>query len=473
MAQTPAGVYPVNEAGEVVLQSGSGTTNVVGYINSSQVPTDNITNKMVVKVPKLFYGSNVAILGDSIAQQNTNAIGTPYPSNNYLQRGPVAWALCYLGWPWETQPTDNFAVFGSTMDIILANQVPVLLEAHKTRKYTRVFISSGTNDTNSGLFTLDQVKANFLAIFKILRDNNIIPVHTGIRPRGQDTSGTYPSASPAKLQNVAINEWLYQQHLLGLVEYIPVSEIYADNSTAYGNVLSTLVYDSVLHPNGRGASLEGQAIANYYTSIGVQPQLKFATQQNDVFDRTNNITGVAYNLANPLLQGSVSAGALGVAPTGMTVSGTGSTWSKVSRTLPNGQSRSDASCALAPLTLHYLYDDWLEVSGQPWAATKIQPGDVLEARAKVVITSGVNIGNVSLLASITDGAAGVAHTCLFTDSSSIPDGTYTLYLKTPRFIVPPYSGSGQQSIFTRAVCSTLATASGTFTVQAMEVRKVG
>lgn len=46
-----APVWPVNELGEVVLQSGSGTTNVVGYINSSQVPTDTTTNKMVVKLP--------------------------------------------------------------------------------------------------------------------------------------------------------------------------------------------------------------------------------------------------------------------------------------------------------------------------------------------------------------------------------------------------------------------------------------
>ena len=51
MAQTPAGVYPVNEAGEVVLQSGKGTVNQTAYLNSSQVPTDVSTNKMVVKFP--------------------------------------------------------------------------------------------------------------------------------------------------------------------------------------------------------------------------------------------------------------------------------------------------------------------------------------------------------------------------------------------------------------------------------------
>lgn len=46
-----AGVYPVNANGEIVLQSGTGTTDVVGYISSSQIPTDTSTNKMVVKLP--------------------------------------------------------------------------------------------------------------------------------------------------------------------------------------------------------------------------------------------------------------------------------------------------------------------------------------------------------------------------------------------------------------------------------------
>lgn len=46
-----SGVFPVNSNGEIVLQSGTGTTDVVGYINSSQVPTDVNTNKMVVKLP--------------------------------------------------------------------------------------------------------------------------------------------------------------------------------------------------------------------------------------------------------------------------------------------------------------------------------------------------------------------------------------------------------------------------------------
>lgn len=46
-----AGVWPVNSNGEILLQSGTGDNSVAGYINSTQVPTDISTNKMVVKLP--------------------------------------------------------------------------------------------------------------------------------------------------------------------------------------------------------------------------------------------------------------------------------------------------------------------------------------------------------------------------------------------------------------------------------------
>jgi hypothetical protein len=43
-----AQVYPVNELGEIVMQAGVGTSNVVGYVPSNFVPSDAVTKKMVV-----------------------------------------------------------------------------------------------------------------------------------------------------------------------------------------------------------------------------------------------------------------------------------------------------------------------------------------------------------------------------------------------------------------------------------------
>lgn len=403
-----------------------------------------------------YYGSNICILGDSIANQNSNVVSGSY---NYLGRGEVTQMSNYLGWPWEWQPSDNFAVAGTTLDAMIATQLPLLLAAHATRRYTRCFISAGTNDTNTGSFTIAQVKANYMKLYTALRAVGIIPVFMGIRPRGADVSMTTP-----KLQNLTLNEWNFQLGMTGMIEYIPISEVYADNSTAFGNCLAALMYDSVLHPNYRGANLAGKAMADWYAARGIVPQMRFATQQSDKFDRTNNITGIAFNLPNPLLQGGTTA------PTGMTTSG--GTWSKVNRTLSNGQTRSDCSCILAApasAVTHYLYDDWV-TSGIAWGATQPQPGDYFEMRSKVAIPDGVGIQAIQIRASVSDGVTTTSHYGNFTDGSSMVDGAHTLYLKTPEFVIPAYAGSGNMSLYTQIqiIANTLGT--GTPVVSACDMR---
>jgi len=398
----------------------------------------------------------IAIMGDSIAQQNTLVASGTY----YTQaRGPVMWMLSYLGHPWEFQPSDSVAVAGTTLDVILANQLPALLALHTTRRYQRVFISAGTNDTNSARSIAD-IQADFLALFRALRGAGIIPVHTGIRPRGIDAAIT-----TAKQANMRLNEWLYQLSLSGLIEYIPVSEVYADTSTAFGNAVAALMYDggtSALHPNARGAALEGKVMADYYSARGVRPALALATQQGDVFDRTNNPGGVAFASANPLLIGGTTT------PTGMTTSG--GTWSNVGRTLPNGQTRADRSCALAASTTHYLYDDWTKTGA--WAATDLQPGDIIEGRALVVLSGAVNVNAVQMRLAENNGAGALTHYALANSESANLQGDHVLYLRTPRVPVRDYAGSGNVSIFARADIVTDAGASGTAIVRAMAVRKV-
>lgn len=396
----------------------------------------------------------IAIMGDSIAQQNTSVISGTYLTN---ARGPVMWMLSYLGHPWDFQPSDNVAVAGTTLDVILANQLPALLALHQTRRYQRVFISAGTNDTNSARSITD-IQANFLTLFQTLRSVGIIPVHTGIRPRGADGAIT-----TAKQTNMRLNEWLYQLSLVGQIEYIPVSEAYADTSTAFGNCVAALMYDGLLHPSARGAALEGKLMADYYSTRGVMPELALATQQGDAFDRTNNPGGVAFSSANPLLIGGTTA------PTGMTTSG--GTWSNASRTLPNGQTRADRSCALAASTTHFLYDDWTKTGA--WLAADLQPGDIIEGRALVILTGAVNVNAVQMRLAENDGATTLTHYALANSETANLQGNHTLYLRTPRVPVRAYAGSGNVSIFARADIVTDAGASGTAIVRSMEVRKVG
>lgn len=399
----------------------------------------------------------VCCMGDSIAAQNTSIVGGTY---NYLARGPVAWAMAFLGHPWAFEPSDNYATSGATLNQIISDQLQSVLTASKTRRYIRCFISAGTNDTNAGR-SVDDIKKDFLNLFDVLRKNGITPFHTGIRPRGVDVAITN-----AKKQNIELNQWLYQMSLEGKLEYFNVSETYSDNAAAFGNALTSMMYDSGtnnLHPNCKGAALEGKAIADYFVARGVVPKLRFAIQQSDAFDRTYNPSGVAFASANPLLQGGTTA------PTGMTTSG--GTWSKVNRTLANGQTRSDASCALAASTVHYLYDDW--VGSGAWGATQLQPGDIIEARAKITLASAVAVKNVQIRISESDGTTALVSYGLFANESGVLTGDYTLYLKTPRITIRPYSGSGNVSVFARAECETDSGASGTFVVQQLEIRKVG
>lgn len=400
---------------------------------------------------------NIATLGDSINEAGSNNTGAGV---NTLDRGIVPWMLCYLGWPWNYEPTDNFAVAGTGLDVMISTQLPLLQAASLTKQYQRVFVSAGTNDTNS-LVPIATIKANFLILFAGIRAIGAIPVVWGILPRGIDVAIT-----AAKKQNQQLNEWLYLQSLTGICEYADIGENVADNAAAYGNALTSMMRDSGtsnLHPNAKGANLLGRALAAYYTARGVGPALKFATQQGDKFDRTDNPGGVAFALPNPLMQGGTTA------PTGMSTSG--GTWSNVSRTLTNGQTREDRQCVLAASTTHYIYDDWSAVGA--WGATELQPGDVIEGRAYLEIASGVNISNINLQLAEGDGTLTTQNYCLGQIDTGLINGAYALYLKTPRVTVRSWSGASNSLIFQRLNIIVAAGGSGTALVKAFEVRKVG
>jgi len=403
--------------------------------------------------------ANVCLAGDSIAQQSTTVTGGSY---NYNGRGEDIWAMMELGWPWQFEPADNFAVFGSTLDAIIATQLPAILTANATKRYVKCFLSAGTNDTNAGT-ALATIKDYYTTLFDALLAVGITPVITSIRPRGIDGAMTN-----AKRQNAELNQWLYEQSIAGRCEYLDVGATYADNAAAFGNALTSMMYDSGtvnLHPNGKGANFAGAVKAAIYRNSGVVPALTFATQQSDVFDRTNNPHGVAFNNANPLLQGGVTA------PTGMTTSG--GVWSKVNRTLANGQVRSNPTCALAATTVHYLYDDWVATGA--WGATQLQPGDIIEGRAMINLAGVTGIKNIQLRLSESDGVTSISHYCSYgtTDDLQLAiPGSKIYYLKTPRVAIRAYGGSGNASIFLRAEVETNGSGAGTYTVYQFEVRKV-
>ena len=143
----------------------------------------------------------------------------------------------------------------------------------------------------------------------------------------------------------------------------------------------------------------------------------------------------------------------------------------VNITLDNGQTQGVPQCVLAASTTHYLYDDHTTTGA--WVSTEFQPGDVVEARALVTITSGVNINSVNLELDENNGAGNVAYIDMEKGALlGIPDGNHTLYLKTPPVTIRAYNGSGNCSLYAKLNITTAAGASGTAVVKAFELRVI-
>jgi hypothetical protein len=423
---------------------------------------------------RAYAGSNICIAGDSIGemQSNMNIAG----GKVFFARGWVNWMQSFLGFPWEFEPEDNFAISGASFLSTLQQQIPVLLAAHTVKRYTRCFVSCGTNDTVNGAtydnFTLQQIKTHALAVFQTLRNAGIIPVYTGVPARGADADAQRYKAWAANL-----NEWFYQLGQSGLIEYVPrVQQVFADPNSPYGNSAAGMAYDNT-HPSMPGGMLAGWELAEHFRLRGVGPNMRFATVANDVFDRTDNPTGSLF--ANPVLAGTAGSGAT-IAPTGYTTSiGTGSgAWSKVARALPNGTSRSDPRCTFGGAGVNMLISpNMLGPANGGWLAdgSKLLPGDVIETRSKVVVAGASNLREVQLRLVESNGVAAAAHYGLNSQDTSLamPMSDFTIYLKSPRVKVRDYGGSGQVLMYSRLEMTTIGTSAGTADVQAFEVRKVG
>lgn len=400
------------------------------------------------------YRPRIALLGDSIMGQTTD-YGSKRNAN-----GAVSWMLARLGQPWYLPTTHNFAVAGTTVDVMLANQLPALLSAHGGAPISRCFISAGTNDTNAGR-PMSAIRDDLMRLFETLLDAGITPVHHGILPRGLDGAMTN-----AKRQNLQLNEWLqWYAYTAGGLEFIDCGLTVADNSSAFGNALAALTDGSRLHPLDNGAFFMGQRMASYYQAKGIAPAVRFASSQADQFDATNNPTGVIFDNPNPLLQGGTTA------PTDMTTSG--GTWSMVTQTLPNGQTKPMAQCTLAASTAHFLYDDALGPASAQWTGARIATGDLVYAVAEIELVNCVSIKAVELRLAENNGAGALtlgdlaeASGATFATGSSL-----TLFTMTPPVRVRAYAGSGQPSVFVQQRIVTGAGETGSARIKGFELRK--
>jgi hypothetical protein len=399
-----------------------------------------------------------ALLGDSIVAQNLEVSGG---GSYYRGKGYLSWALARLGWPWDLQWSDQYAVGGTTIEVMLADQLPLLKSGHALYDYDRCFISCGTNDSNGGA-TISKMIEDASRLIGEIGALGITPVHIGILPRG--TAG---GMTDAKRKNVRFNDWLANYAAkTGNLEFIQSAcESVANNADANGYILASMSADA-LHPNDLGGFCIGEAMYQYYAGMGLPSALQFAQSQADQYDATYNTSGVVFASPNPIMLGGTTA------PTGMSSAGTNYTWAVGTRTLFNGQTKPVVGCTIAGATTNgYLYDDISAAGG--WDTEAIQEGDQVYAQAIVEITTaGAGILPFLTIAE-SDGVSSSESGCLkksTADVGTLPTGTI-LTLRTPNHTVKPYAGSGNASLFAKLNITSPA-AAGAISVRAFEMRKV-
>lgn len=400
------------------------------------------------------------LLGDSIAAQNLTGVpqsagtGVSYPGGSWL-----AWAQARLGWLWDVQYPDNFAVGGVNCSVMRNTQLPLALAAHRTRQYDRAFISGGTNDL-FGSRTLQQTIDDLQYVFIALANNGIIPVYIGVLPRNR-TGGVLPGHKKA----AALNAWAAMfAATTGLVEYIPCHECVADNSTADGYILAAASSDN-LHPGDWGAYQIGEQLYSYYKNSGLRSILRFAESPLDNYDATDNRRGVCFELPNAYLLGGPQY------PTHMSVAGANCTWATGTRPLDNGQTKPVVNCTITGATSGFLYDD--STASAAWLASDtIAEGDVIYAQAQVAVTTGGAGILPSLFLNENNGANSCSAGCLLrgnADIPAMPDGTI-LTLRTPNITVRPYGGSGSAAVFAH-LRTYSSGAAGVLQIRSFEMRK--
>ena len=406
----------------------------------------------------------IAVMGDSIAQLNSTQT-TLAPA--YSTQGWLTWAQARLGWPWYFPIANNFAVFGTTTTVILANQLPTVLASHAVHPISRIFITAGTNDAGSSI-PLATTEANLASMFSQLKAAGIIPVYIAQLPRGSDVSLT-----TQKQNLLALNEWAYWYMTTeGGMEFIDCSDALVDNSTAFFNPILTLMDgpSAYLHPRDLGSWYMGKIIAAYYTAKGIAGSNHFAKNLGDYWSASNP-SGYVLSSANVMMAG---AGDFATS---------GGTWVAGTRTLDNGQTRKIWTDTLAASTTHYMYDDVLGPAASAWDGTKgVLSGLYVYGIAQFTLTNVTNITTIQLQVNENDGSGnglnsgGViyggsyAMNWSYNTNASAPDSPLTLTLMTPPILVRPYYGTGQPSIFVKLGWTTGAGGSGSIQVNALDVR---
>ncbi len=451
---------PIDENGYIAAK---GST-VAGYLPSGNIPL-NEDGTLAIGLWDTAGSSSwrnigsrfVAIIGDSIGAYNSATLSTYVATS---QRGSVVWMNALMGSPFEINPLDNFAVSGSKTQDVIDSQLASLSSSNKA--YNRVFISLGTNDTWNSV-PVEQIKSNFLKIYKTIIGLGAKPVQLSILPRGTDAS-----VLSAKVQNNGLNQWFRDLELLGMIDVLDGTDACIDLTNGFGNILTTLASDG-LHPDANGAFAIGSAYAKQLaTKVGLPTKQVYATSDVDIFSVSNNPLGVLNPATSPTLATGTGGG------TGITTSG--GTWAARNRTLDSGQIRKDRELTLAASTTHTFQNRFDATGGAAWTGVsdQLKTGDVVQLFARVQLESVANVSNIYINLADYNGTNSFRSYSLINSGAALSlNGSLTLDLATSPIAIREYSGSSFSRLTGELYVQTVAGGAGKVVLQAFEMRKVG
>tara|TARA_R100000541_G_scaffold13443_2_gene22435 strand:- start:363 stop:1676 length:1314 start_codon:yes stop_codon:yes gene_type:complete len=425
------------------------TDDMVETVNGLVDANDAVSNK-------ISGSKRLALMGTSLMEQQTSSVG-------YANNGSISIALARLGWPFDFQPSDNFAVFGTTIDLIVQNQLPALVASHETDPISIVCVSAGGNDTRIATPIAD-VTAGIDTIIDTLKILGITVIFEMLNPFGKDTDTANESA---KRKALYINNHLKNRYLNGDIELVDNTKVLLDTTSVYGNAIESLTYDSStsnLHPNSRGAYLLS---AKWVEVLSKHSSYKKEVSINpvDFYDGVNNPYGNV--LTNTPLSGT------GANPDSFSSSGG---WANDPVVNSSGQNINSWKLDLSADLTGHLYDDYL--GGAGWQQSdRIAEGDVIEFYIKVRLENCVGIKSLEGRIVENDGSAATTRYSNAVTTSDILtpqfDGeSVELVLKTPKLTVRPYSGSGSVNFFTRLNIACDSVSSGSIRVEGWTVNKV-
>jgi hypothetical protein len=384
--------------------------------------------------------------GDSITSQSTTG-STVFNSIGYIN---AINAVSYNRFPYLIG--ENYGVGGGTLDTMNTDKTSL---AGATGKI--LFFMGGTNDVGVATPNLATMQSNFTSIKNyVLGTLGKWMVAFTILPRTQDLGVPLTGLQLTAL--LGFNTWLKAQHNPSAGFF--VVDGYAALCSALDTPNPAYFKDEtgkLLHPNPAGAIQLGKTAWTQLQSFGFISGSRPSNTAGNIFT-FGAMTGSG---------GTASTNASGTVATGLTVSGSGGTQSRVCSVIATGQRVV-----------------WSPISGDGAAAnvrvaatsnitTGYSIGDTVYGWAEVLINNALRMDGpyMQLTENGTPSTAYIGFNKAGATTGFMPSDAGTLFMVTPRFVIPATNTSLKPEVICQAECAANAGIVD-FTVLGMGIAKV-